>query len=60
MRVILLVLFVIFSITKSKAQEAWQLAQDKDGIKVYVSKVINSDYYAFKAIMSVRTTERKL
>jgi hypothetical protein len=60
MRTILLVLFVAFSITKSIAQETWQLVKDKDGIKVYVSKVTNSDYYAFKAIMSVRTTENKI
>jgi hypothetical protein len=60
MRVILLVLFVAISITESKAQEKWQIAKDKDGIKVYVSEVPNSNYYAFKAIMSVRTTESKI
>jgi hypothetical protein len=60
MRLILLVLFVTMSITKSKAQEIWQLAKDKDGIKVYVSEVTNCDYYAFKAVMSVRTIESKI
>ena len=60
MKVILLVLFVAISITKSNAQETWQLAKDKEGIKVYVSEFGNSDYYAFKAIMSVRTNESKI
>ena len=60
MRIILLVLSVVIGIAESKAQEKWQLAKDKDGIKVYVSEVANSDYYAFKAIMSVRTSESKI
>ena len=60
MKFILLGLLMTIVMAKPKAQEKWQIAKDKDGIKVYVSEVANSDYYAFKAIMSVNTIESKI
>ena len=57
MKVIAFLLLLSVCITKIHTQETWKLAKNKKGIKVYVSVVPSSDYYAFKAVMSVRATE---
>lgn len=53
-------LLVSVGIPTVQAQETWELAKDKKGIKVYVSEIPNSDYYAFKAIMSVKASETEI
>jgi hypothetical protein len=45
------------SLTKLYAQDNWELVINENGITIYVGEVANNDYYAFKAIMSVKTTE---
>lgn len=57
MKTILFLIFISIHINTSYAQETWKLAKDKKGIKVYVSEICNSPYYAFKATMSVEATE---
>ena len=57
MKAIAFLLLLSLSITKTHAQKTWELAKNKKGIKVYVSVIPSSDYYAFKAVMSVRATE---
>ncbi len=56
---ILPMIFALMMI-KSFAQESWKLAKNKDGIKVYVGEIPNSDYYAFKAIMFVSSTQENV
>jgi hypothetical protein len=41
-------------------QNTWQLAKDRKGIKVYVKKVKGSDFYAFKAVMSVKAAKEEI
>ena len=48
------------SIHESFAQETWELVKDEQGIQVFVAKVANSDFKAFKAVMSVKTTEDRV
>lgn len=59
MRIFISVFLAFLCTVKLNAQQPWQLAKDEDGIKVYVGGVSNSDYYAFKAVMSVKTTEKE-
>ncbi len=60
MKTFLLIFLAIIGIGKLHAQQSWKSALDDDGIKVFVGEVSNSDYYAFKAIMSVKTTEAEV
>ncbi|TAE26143.1 MAG: hypothetical protein EAZ92_11210 [Candidatus Kapaibacterium sp.] len=60
MKTFILIFLALLSIEKLTAQQTWKLAKDEDGIKVVVSEVSNSEYYAFKAIMSVKTTEAEI
>ena len=48
MKVITFLLLLSVCITKIHTQETWELAKNKKGIKVYVSVIPNSDYYAVK------------
>lgn len=57
MKTIVILILMVISTMNISAQEKWKLAKNKNGIRVYISKVPGSDYYAFKAIMSVKTTE---
>lgn len=60
MKTFILVFLAIISIERLNAQQVWKLAKDEDGIKVFVSQVSNSEYYAFKAIMTVQKTEAEI
>jgi hypothetical protein len=60
MKYIILGLMLITGIVKSFGQEKWKLAKNEQGIEVYVSKIPNSDYFAFKAVMSVKSTENQI
>ncbi len=60
MRTIFLFLMMATCLTELYAQDNWELATNEDGIKVYVGEVTNSDYYAFKAVMLVKTTETEI
>ena len=60
MRKIVAIFFVLISTVKLNAQQTWKLAKDKDGIKIYTGKVLDSDYYGFKAIMSVKSSEQEI
>lgn len=53
-------LMLIAGIAKSFGQEKWKLAKNEQGIKVYVGEIPNSDYFAFKAVMSVKSTENQV
>lgn len=57
-----MILLILFSIHVDliHAQDSWQLAKNKDGIKVYVGEITGSDYYAFKAVMTVKSTEAEI
>ena len=57
MKVVAFLILTLVGITHSSAQEKWELAKNKNGISVYVSEVPGSRYYAFKAVMSVKSTE---
>ncbi len=41
-------------------QNDWALALNKDGIEIYVQETPGSDYYSFKAIMSVSHSEEDI
>lgn len=57
MKAIVFLMLLLVSITNIYTQETWELTINKEGIKVYLSEIPDSDYYAFKAVMSVRATE---
>jgi hypothetical protein len=57
MKIMVFMIVILASIAKTYSQKNWQLAKDKEGIKVFVNKVSNSDYCAFKAIMTVRASK---
>ncbi|MEZ0611662.1 hypothetical protein ACAW74_24340 [Fibrella sp. WM1] len=57
MRALVSILLVVISIEKSNAQDVWKLVKDEGGIEVYVGKLATSDYVAFKAVMSLKTTK---
>jgi hypothetical protein len=59
-RYLFLGVILVAGVVKSFGQQTWKLAKNEQGIKVYVAEVPNSDYYAFKAIMLVKTTEHKI
>lgn len=42
------------------AQETWTLVKDEQGIRVYVAETPKSDYYAFRAVMTVKTSEHEI
>ena len=60
MKTIIILILIAVSIINISAQEKWELAKNKNGIKVYVSKISGSNYYAFKAVMSVKATETEI
>mgnify|MGYP000379912974 CR=1 FL=1 len=60
MKTILFLIIISVSIPQIHQSETWELAKNKKGIKVYVSQIQNSAYYAFKAIMSVKATEAEI
>jgi hypothetical protein len=60
MKIAIYLIFTFFCITNSHAQDKWELAKNKDGISVYVSQISGSDYYAFKAVMTVKSTEAEI
>jgi hypothetical protein len=60
MKYLVMGIMLFVGILKSFGQPTWELVKNEQGIKVYVGKVPDSDYFAFKAIMSVKTTENKI
>jgi hypothetical protein len=60
MKCLIMGLMLIAGIAKSFGQEKWKLAKNEQGIKVYVGEIPNSDYFAFKAVMSVKSTENQV
>ena len=44
----------------SHAQHKWILAKNNNGIQVFVSQISDSEYYAFKAVMSVKSTDNEI
>lgn len=56
-----IVLFLFFAcIQESFGQQTWELVKNEQGIKVFVAEEPNSNYYSFKAVMSVSTTEDRV
>lgn len=60
MKYIIIGLLWIMGVSKSFGQQNWKLAKNDKGIQVYVSEVSGSKYFAFKAIMSVKTKENEI
>jgi hypothetical protein len=60
MKYLILGLLLIAGTVKSFGQEKWKLVKNEQGIKVYVSEIPSSEYFAFKAVMSVKSTENKI
>ncbi len=60
MKYFIIGLLLVLGTLKSFSQQKWNLAKNEQGIKVYVGEIPNSDYYAFKAVMSVKTNENKI
>lgn len=60
MKYLILGIMLIASIVQSFCQEKWKLAKNEQGIKVYVGEIPNSHYFAFKAVMSVKSTENQI
>jgi hypothetical protein len=56
-----IVFFITFlSITTAFTQDNWELAKDKDGIKVWTRKRDNSKLKEYKGVMVVQTSVEKL
>jgi hypothetical protein len=60
MKYLLIVVFIVIEISHSSGQQTWKLAKKDQGIEVFVGAVPNSEYFAFKAIMSLKTTENEI
>lgn len=60
MKIIAFLLIVSISFFETRTQGIWELVKNEKGIKVFVKEVSGSEYYAFKATMTVRTTENKI
>lgn len=56
MKALAIFICLIVSSTPPSIAEDWELVKDKAGIKVYVTKLPNSAYYAFKAEMKVKSS----
>ncbi|BDS11472.1 START domain-containing protein [Aureispira anguillae] len=60
MKIVALLIFTLVSIINIYAQDKWKLVKNKNEIKVYVSEISGSNYYAFKAVMTVKSTEAEI
>ena len=60
MRYLTAVLFILIGYIPSYGQQKWKLAKSDHGIEVFTTEVINSKYVAFKATMSIKTTEQEV
>lgn len=60
MKKIIFLTLLSICISSSYAQETWRLAKNKNKIKVYVSEIDGSNYYAFKAMMSVKASKAQI
>jgi uncharacterized protein YktA (UPF0223 family) len=60
MKYLITALMLVVGILKSFGQQTWKLAKNEQGIKVYVGEILNSDYLAFKAVMSVKANENQI
>lgn len=54
MKALVILMLISIGISTFNTDKKWMLAKNKNGIKVYVSETSGSNYYMFKAIMSVR------
>jgi hypothetical protein len=59
MKYLLIGLILVSCGPNSFGQQIWKLAKKEQGIEVYVGAVPNSEYVAFKAIMTLKTTENE-
>lgn len=59
MKAVVLWMFICCSV-QLLAQENWQLVKAKKGIEVYVAEMVDSDYYAFKAMMWLDVTQQEI
>lgn len=60
MKTAILLILTLVSMSNSFAPDQWKLAKNKHGISVYVSEIAGSEYYAFKAVMSVNSTDTQI
>jgi hypothetical protein len=60
MKYLIISMILGVGMVESAMQETWKLAKEERGIKVYVAETPNSDYYAFKSVMTVKTTEQEI
>lgn len=60
MKYTLILIMLLTCLGKSFCQDNWKLAKNDQGIKVYVGEIINSEFFAFKAVMSVKSTEQQI
>jgi len=60
MRATVFLMLLSFGIFNSHLQEKWELTKNKNGVKVYVRKMPDSSYYAFKALMFVNSKEKEI
>ena len=60
MQYLIVGLFLFLSHLPSYGQQKWKLAKSDQGIEVFTTEVVNSKYVAFKAIMSIKTTEQEV
>lgn len=54
------VVFLLGGIVLSTAAQDWELAKNKDGIKVYTKELEHSSIDAFKGVMYVKTTVERM
>lgn len=60
MKYTLLLIFLFAFVSKTLSQENWNLAKNEQGIKVYVGEISNSEYHAFKAVMTIKSTVKQI
>lgn len=59
MKCLIVGLFVLIGLA-SYGQQKWKLAKRDQGIEIFTTEVMNSNYVAFKATMSIKTTEQEV
>lgn len=60
MKKLIIGLLMAVSLSNSFGQQEWKLVKNEQGIRIYIGETPNSDYFAFKAVMSIKSTENEI
>jgi hypothetical protein len=60
MKSLIIGLWMAVSLSNSFGQQEWKLVKNEQGIRIYIGETSNSNYFAFKAVMSIKSTENEM